>query len=243
MTYIYQDQVKDKSKTALILCVYRRLENFSKTLGMIKGQSNKDFDFYICDNSDNTNKVIGLINKYFVDSNINIYVRKYSNEFKIFSRFFLSNELAKDNYDKIIFIDDDEKFSNNFVQDCYDQYEEDAVKTFWAHKIENIYDNKVKLVGDEVGNYAGGGGLVCSSKVFLSEELMACPEEYWILDDLWLSYYLLRFTDYKIKSLDTDIRFIHDEKATFLTLKSLKQEFAEKFIIPLSDNVPKIVRV
>lgn len=232
MTYIYKNEIKEKSKTALILCIYIRLENFSKTLNMIKSQNNKDFDFYICNNSSQENKMLGLIKKYFSDNNVNIYVKNYFNEFKMFSRHILAKELALEGYEKIIFIDDDEKISDEFIDDCYDQYEEDAVKSFWAHRIDCIYSEKVKIKDNELGNYAGGGGLICSSKIFLDERLINCPEKYWIIDDLWLSYYLLKFTNYKIKTLNTDIRFMKDQKATFLTLGNLKQEFSNEFILP-----------
>jgi hypothetical protein len=243
MTYIYSKEVSPKSTTAVIFCTYIRLENFPKTVQMLMQQSNKKFDFYICNNSEKTNKLLGLIDKYFRESDINIYVKNYFNEFKPFARFILARDLALEGYKKIIFIDDDEKFSTEFIQDCYDQYEDNAVKSFWSHKIEDVYENKVKLRDNELGNYAGPGGMVCPSKVFLGEELFDCPEEYWIVDDLWLSYYLLRFTKYKIKTLETDIRFINDEKATFLTLGNLKQEFSDEFILPLSKDLPKIVRV
>jgi hypothetical protein len=68
-----------------------------------------------------------------------------------------------------------------------------------------------------------------------------CPEEFWIVDDLWLSYYLLKFTEYKIKTLKTDITFMLDRKATFMTLGNLKQEFADKYIIPESKHLPPLV--
>jgi len=230
--YLYKDEPRQKSKTALILCVYVRLENFSKTLTMVKEQKNKDFDFYICDNSEKQPNILNSIKKNFYNTGINIYVKSYFNKFKIFSRHILAKELALEGYEKIIFIDDDEKFSTDFIDDCYNQYEEDSVKSFYAHRIECIYSEKVKLKVNQLGNYAGGGGLVCSSKVFLSEELINCPEEYWILDDLWLSYCLLKFTNYKIKTLDTDIRFMRDQKATFLMLGNMKQQFSDEFILP-----------
>ena len=225
---LHQDQVKQKSKTALILCTYIRLENFSKTAKCLISQKNKDFDLYICNNSDNEPKLLGLVKKYLPETGMNIFIKNYYNEFKPFARFIMAQDLANEGYEKIIFIDDDELFSENFIQDCYDQYEEDAVKTFWAHKIEKVYHRKVKLEGNELGNYAGPGGLVCSAKVFLG-------------DELWLSYYLLKFTNYKIKTLDTKIHFLKDTKATFLTLKNLKQEFADEFLIPNSKHLPILV--
>lgn len=238
---LYFREVKKKSKTAVIFLTYNRLEYFSKTAQCLNSQTNKDFDFYISNNSDKEEKLVGLVEKYLKDIDVNIYIKSYYNEFKPFSRFIMAQDLALEGYTKIIFIDDDEIFSPSFIQDCYDQYEEDAVKTFWAHKIEKVYKRKIKLEGNELGNYAGPGGLVCSSKVFLGEELFQCPEQYWIVDDLWLSYYLMKFTDYKIKTLKTKIDFIRDSKATFLTLKNLKQEFSDEFILPESKHLPPLV--
>jgi hypothetical protein len=238
---LYSKEIREKSKTAVIFLTYRRLEYFSKTAQCLNNQTNKDFDFYISNNSDKEDKLVGLVKKYLNSIDVNVYIKSYSNEFKPFSRFIMAQDLALEGYEKIIFLDDDEIFSPIFIQDCYDQYEEDAVKTFWGHKIEKIYKRKIKLEGNELGNYAGPGGLVCSSKVFLGEELFQCPEQYWIVDDLWLSYYLIKFTDYKIKTLKTKIDFIKDQKATFLTLGNLKQEFSDKFILPESKHLPPLV--
>jgi hypothetical protein len=239
-SFSYEKTVKDKSKTALIFSTFIRLEYFKDTARCLLEQTNTDFDFYISNNCSDEKKLVRYIEKYLEDSDMNIYVKNYFNEFKPFSRYILAHDLAEEGYEKIIFLDDDEIFSPTFIQDCYDQYEEDVIKSFWSHRIESVYRKKVKLEKDEVGNYVGPGGLVCSSKVFLEEDLFMCPEEFWIVDDLWLSYYLLKFTDYKIKTLKTDIKFIQDKKATFMTLRNLKQEFADKYIIPESKHLPPL---
>jgi hypothetical protein len=238
--FAYKNEIKEKTKVAVILCTFVRLENLSMTLDKLSSQTNKGFDLYISDNSNNTNKVVGLIKKFGKDIDFNVFVKSDLNEFKQFSRFLLARDLAYEGYEKVIFFDDDEILPNTFVDECLTQYEPGTVKTFWAHMIEKIYKKKIKLEKDEVGNYAGTGGLICSAELFLNDDFFDCPEEYWIVDDLWLSFYLLKYTDYKIKELKTDIKFINDSKATFLKLKELKQEFSEEFIIPESKNLPQI---
>jgi hypothetical protein len=204
------------------------------TLNCLSNQTNKDFDLYISDNSNKTQKVIALISKYAKDIGINISIKSDNNEFKQFSRFLLARDLAQGGYEKVIFFDDDEVLSKTFVEDCVTQYEPKTVKSFWAHSINTVYKRKTKIEKEEVGNYAGTGGLVCDISIFLNDDFFDCPEEYWIVDDLWLSFYLLKFTDYKIQTLKTHIRFINDSKSTFLKLKEIKQKFSEKFIIPAS---------
>lgn len=239
--FSYEKTVKAKSKTALIFSTFIRLEYFKDTAKCLLEQTNTDFDFYISNNCSDEKKLVKYIEKYFKDYDMNIYIKNYFNEFKPFSRYILAHDLANEGYEKIIFLDDDEIFSPTFVQDCYDQYEDKTIKSFWAHKIEKIYKRKIKISGEELGNYAGPGGFICSSELFLGEELFDCPEKYWIIDDLWLSFYVLKFTDYKIKALHTNIEFIKDKKATFMTLGNLKQEFSEEFIIPNSKHLPVLV--
>ena len=217
------------------MCTYIRFENLKTTLGCIERQTNQDFDFYIVDNSNRHTKLLGYLDKF--GNGMKISVHNYHNEFKQFARFLLARDLAEEGYEKIIFIDDDEIIPDTFIQECHDQYEPDAVKTFWGHMVEKIYNKKIKLEKNEQGNYAGTGGLICHSSLFLNDDFFDCPEEYWIIDDLWLSFYILSFTDLKIKELKTKIEFIKDTKATFMTLGNLKQDFSNEFIIPVSESL------
>lgn len=221
------------------MCTFRRLKNLKRTIEYIKNQTNKDFDFYIVDNSGQNDKLLNIINKFGKDINIKVHI--YNNEFKQFSRFILARDLAEQGYEKIVFIDDDEIIPNTFIQECHDQYDPNSVKTFWAHKVEKTYKRKIKLENNELGNYAGTGGMICSSSLFLNDDFFDCPEEYWIIDDLWLSFYILKFTDLTIKELKTNIKFIKDDLATFLTLKELKQKFSEEFIIPNSKHLKPLM--
>lgn len=238
---IYSNVVREKSKAAVIMCTYRRLENMPSTLECLIKQTNKNFDFYICNNSGNDDKLLKSLKKYKTKFDFNVHVYNYFNNFKQFARFLIAQDLAKEGYEKVIFIDDDEILPTTFIQECHEQYEEEYIKSFWAHKIEKIYRKKIKLEKDELGNYAGTGGLVCSSSLFLDEFFFTCPEEFWIIDDLWLSYYILKYTDYNIKALHTKIEFIKDKKATCLNLKDEKQIFADEFIIPNSKHIPPIM--
>ena len=238
---IYNTKVKNKSKTALIMCTYIRLENLPSTLECLIKQTNEDFDFYICNNSNRDDKLIKILEKYNQRTNFNLSVHNYFNEFKQFARFLIAQDLAKEGYEKIIFIDDDEIIPDTFIEDCHNQYDQQSVKSFWSHKIEKIYKKKIKLEKDEIGNYAGTGGLLCSSSLFLDDLFFTCPEKFWIIDDLWLSYYILKYTDYNIKALHTNIEFIMDRKATNLLLKDEKQSFADEFIIPNSKQIPPLM--
>ena len=231
MTYIYSQEVKQKSKTAIIMCTYLRYKNLPKTYNSLNSQTNLDFDFYISDNSDNDPHILNTTNKLSEHMNYNIFIKQYKNKYSIFSRFMLAKDLAEEGYEKIIFIDDDQKIPFTFVQDCYDQYEDKVIKSFYAHDIIDDYWKKKPLKVDDSGNYAGGGGLMCNSELFLHKDFFTCPKEYYVLDDLWISYFAKQIAGYDIKLLDTDIRFIHDDYATAKTLFEEKQKFTDKYIL------------
>jgi hypothetical protein len=203
-----------------------------KIIQRLQNQTNKLFDFYISNNSENKdNKLIGYFNKYGKDFGTNIFIKNYENKYKQFSRFYLARDLAKEGYEKIIFVDDDEALPSIFIQDCYDQYDKNYIKSFYAHKIKDDYWKKIRLTRGEIGNYAGTGGLICSAEVFLDDKLFECPEEYYIIDDLWFSYHILKHTQYQITLLDTNIQFIKDDKGTFVNLKDLKISFSIDYIL------------
>lgn len=229
---IYIQEAKEKTKTAVILCVYRRLEYFRHTAKSLSSQTNQNFDLYISNNGID-NKIIRYVEKYLSKENINVQIENHHNDFKPFSRFLIAQDLANAGYEKIIFIDDDEIIPSTFIQECYDQYEDKSFKSFYAHKISDNYWGKEKLLRNELGNYAGTGGLVCNAKFFLDNDFYSCPEEFYIIDDLWLSYYILKYTDYKIKLLETDIEFIKDLKATAIGLTDVKQNFYKDYIAGL----------
>jgi len=231
MEYLYQKQTKDKSKTALIMCTYLRYKNLPKTYDDLCKQTNLDFDFYICDNSDNDPHILNTTKKNIDRVKFNMFIKQYGNKYSIFGRFVLAKELAKQGYEKIIFIDDDQRIPTTFIQDYYNQYEDNIIKSFYAHDIIDDYWEKQPLKENISGNYAGGGGLMCSSRLFLHKDFFSCPKEYYVLDDLWISYFGKKIAGYDIKLLKTDIRFIHDNNATAKHLVQEKQNFTDKYIL------------
>lgn len=228
--FLYKYNKKKKSKFALIMCTYLRLENLPKTYDFLAAQTNHDFDFYICDNSNNDPHLLNTTKKKEKFFKNNVFIKEYKNKQSIFGRFYLAKELAKQGYEIIVFIDDDQRLPEYFIDDCYSQYEPDTIKSFYAHVVVGDYWKKEMSTMYEEANYLGGGGLLCNAKLFLDEEFFKCPKEYWILDDLWLSYYIANFTNYKMKRLSTNITFMVDHKATAKDLKNEKIQFSKLYI-------------
>lgn len=230
MKYLYAHYTKDKSKFAVIMCTYQRLEHLSNTLSSLSKQTNNNFDFYICENSRKGKKVLEILKNNSKDFNNNVFVKEYHNQYSIFSRFYLAKTLAEQGYEMILFVDDDQILPYDLIENCYHQYDPSVIKSFYAHNIEGDYWSKQASSTGEYSNYVGGGGLLCNAKLFLEEDLFKCPEQYWVLDDLWLSYYLAKHTNYKMKRLSVNIKFIPDAKATARTLRKEKTDFSKRFI-------------
>lgn len=231
MKYIYQNKVKPKSKTAVIMCTYLRYKNLPKTYNDLNEQTNLDFDFYICDNSNKDPHILNTTYKLSEHMKYNISIKEYNNKYSIFGRFMLAKDLAKEGYEKIIIVDDDERLPNTFIQDCYDQYEDKVIKSFYAHDIIDDYWKKEMLKKGKSGNYAGGGGLLCNAELFLHKDFFTCPKKYYMLDDLWISYFAKEIAGYDIQLLETNIKFIHDDYATAKSLVKEKQMFTDKYIL------------
>ena len=209
---------------AVFLTVFNRLENLQQTLDSMRGQTNKNFDFYIVNNSDRD--IMELID-------IPATVLDMKNKYSIYGRYFAVRDvLKKFRYDIIAFIDDDERIPSNYADYCHRQFEPTAVKSFWAFEIADDYWNRKKLNGQRKGHYAGAGGLLAPSELFDVPQLYQCPPEHWIMDDIWLSHVVLAYTNYDIKIFNVNIKFIEDQKATYKNIKPLKSEMAKKYILP-----------
>jgi len=205
---------------AVFLTVYNRLEYLDDQLEQLKNQNNKNFNLYIVNNSDTD-----------LDVPQAEHVFNMRNEKSIYGRFFAIQEVHK-NHEIILNVDDDEIFPQVLTEYAYRQYSTEAIKSFWAFRISGDYWTRRKLSGSELGHYAGAGGLLAPSEFFTVPELYQAPEEYWIIDDLWMSHCVHAYTDYVIKPFNVPVKFIEDKKATYRSIKQLKSDFTREYILP-----------
>ena len=207
----------------MVLTVYNRLEYLDRQISELGAQHNQDFDLYICNNSDQDISFPGA------------HIYNYRNRHKMYSRFHLIREhIANADYEMVLLLDDDEAFPPSLIDDCYRQFDDSVVKSFWAFQTYRDYWIRDRVRGNLKGDYAGTGGLLSPIGLWRIPEVYEAPEEYWIIDDLWLSYCILRYTDYSIMGLNVPITFYPDEgkKATYLSIKPLKSAFHKEYIIP-----------
>ena len=211
------------NKLAVFFTVYNRFENLERSINLFKMQTDKRFDLFIVNNS---NRNIDSL----VDIDCEIIDMK--NKYKHYGRYLAVREILDRGYEMIAFLDDDIIISSKYISDCYRNFEPQYVKSFWAFEIATDYWVRKKLRGSTNGHYCGGGGLLAPVDLFQVPQLYECPEEYWILDDLWMSHVILAYTDYKIRFFPTPAKLLDDHKATYKKIKPLKSEFTKQYILP-----------
>lgn len=169
----------------VFLCVYHRLENLSGALQQLGGQTFKDFRVHILNNSfkdrDKVEKIVSD-NKGKLD----IVVKHFEFNQGPMIRFF---EAKKSDYEYVVFLDDDESFAYNMMEVFNN---EKAPKTLSARVGANFKDNIHVRTCVLCGNakYLGPGGMIADASIFRMEEFWKeWKPEFYVADDLWLSYF------------------------------------------------------
>jgi glycosyltransferase involved in cell wall biosynthesis len=211
------------NKLAIFLTLYERFENLDLTIRSLKNQLNKDFDLFIVNNSDRD--IEDLVD-------IDCEIINMRNKYNIYGRFFAVRDVIDRGYEIIAFMDDDIIFPPTYTKLCYAHYEPEYVKSFWSFQIAGDYWTRKKLSGVKNGHYAGAGGLLAPAELFRVPQIYECPEEYWIMDDIWMSHVVLAYTDYKIRYFPLPVRMLDDDKATYKKIRQQKSDMAKKYLIP-----------
>ena len=207
-------------KLAVIMCTWKRINFLSDTIKMLESQTIKDFSLFIWNNNSNINKQIEEIVK---KTNINIEVYNSNENIGGIGRFYYAKKINKE-YDKILIIDDDQKFSNKFVEQMLSYYDTKSIVSWWGWKINNSYFNRERKINLENVDYCGTGGMILPSKIFDNEIIFNIPKKYQFIEDLWLSFVAKYQLDYNLKGCKADIEIIVDGNDQYVNLKKIKEE-------------------
>jgi len=172
-----------KSMVEVCLVIHQRPQRLSEILNQLKIQTIQNFRINIWDNSEKK-----LATNNFPKDRIKII----NSEVNISSQ--ARFQLAKRTIgNPIIFFDDDEALSSNFVEYHYDQYLKFGPKCIlgWYTKIfekESYWNYKQANYGEEV-DYVGTGGMILDREIFDKEPLLQnIPEPFDKTEDLYLCY-------------------------------------------------------
>jgi GT2 family glycosyltransferase len=115
-------------KVAIVMLTWKRLDSLPKSLEMLSGQTNKDFDLYISNsNPDETLTVEKMVEPF--KEKINITLTHDSNEMYSFRRLHIGRTLALKGFDVVLFLDDDVAIPTNYVEQCLSYFEPNSYKS------------------------------------------------------------------------------------------------------------------
>lgn len=221
------------SHISIIMCLWNRPGRITEILNMLAGQRRTTgIDLYFWNNCEDDHELYeAAIREHGLSGALrSIHLIKSAANLGSMSRFYIVRKLAKEGLaGPIIVLDDDEVVTPHFVRIAVKRYDPKVVTAWWAFTMGEQYwrDKKPAKRRDRV-DHIGPGGMICDSHIFLDDGFFTeLPDKYWLLDDIWLSYYV-RSKGYQLKKLDVAIEFVLGEKNQWYSLVDLKSEFFEE---------------
>jgi GT2 family glycosyltransferase len=195
-------------KVVVVLLTWQRINNLKTTLASLSRQTYKNFDVYIS-NANHDRK--GLIERYVhyakQSRKLNVEVSHDSNERFAWRRFDVGRKLAKQGYDVVLFIDDDVTFPLDYVAKMIKAYEPNTYASNFAWSFQDKGSDyykkrtKAKSTSEEV-HYCGTGVSMIDASIFLDNDIQKAPEAFYVVEDLWLSYYAQHVLGWKLKYVE-----------------------------------------
>lgn len=209
---MHHEDMEHIQKLAVVMCTYNRLHLLTVFLQMLEDQIDKHFDLYIWNN----NQEVKDLDSFIKHENKNIYsfqIKYHNSPQNIggIGRFYQARDIA-DEYDYVIFIDDDQMFDKHLIMKFRAEAAPKMISGWWAHKIIGQYNRRLRSNFGQEADYVGTGGMICPIEIFKDSRLYDdIPEEYIFIEDLWLSFFSKFEYDYRLQRSGVTLKFIPNE--------------------------------
>lgn len=227
LIHLHTKQQKQESNILpVIMCTWKREDGFSTVIDHLNKQDFKNFHLYVWNNnrelSDSFQRILGEkaefpCSIFHSKENIGGFGRFY------FARYVLEKGI-RNNF--CVFIDDDQTFENNSLSVFIKEAKKGEISSQWAWKLFSLEyyapENKTPVYPGEEVDYCGTGGMIIDMDIFNQDDLFNCPENYWFVEDVWLSFYANYFMGYKLTK--SSAKFINgsDEHNLWEKIRHLK---------------------
>jgi hypothetical protein len=208
-------------KIAVVFCTWKRVYRLKELLTNLTKQTYSDFDIFIWNNNNLEKNNIESIVKEF---NLNIEIKHSQNNIGGIGRFYYSKEICN-NYDKIIFIDDDQIIGVDVIEKMIKNHKEKTILSWWGWVMNSDYFNRLRVNNFNSVDYCGTGGMIIDSNIFKTINLETIPNKYKFIEDLWLSFVAKYEFGYDLIGGNFNIEIKHDGNDQFNSLIPLKIEF------------------
>ncbi|MBN9139595.1 MAG: hypothetical protein J0H23_02100 [Micrococcales bacterium] len=131
----------------------------------------------------------------------------------------------------VVVLDDDEDITSRFIAEAVGQYDASAVTAWWAWRFKSGYywDREFAGPGEPVDHVGPGGSILSTAIVADPSFFTGIPDEFRMLDDVWLSHYAPAH-GFELRKLVTDIRFVLDETNQFHGQSDIKPRFHDYLV-------------
>jgi len=195
-------------KVAIVLLTWQRIVNLKLTLSNLNRQTYKDFDVFISNANLEKKKMVERYAQYANQGGkMRVKVSHDGNDTLAFRRFDVGRRLAKQGYEVIMFIDDDVTIPTDYVKRFLDEYEPKTYASNFAWSFQDkgldYYKKRTRRTDNkEKIHYCGTGVSMIDASIFLDKKIHNAPEDFYPVEDLWLSYYAQHVLKWNLKYVD-----------------------------------------
>lgn len=213
------------SRVAVIMCTWKRINKLPYTIEQLEKQNNKKFDLFIWNNNkDEIDSINNIINNKLIKISLHNSLENIGG----IGRFFFAKKICNE-YDKIIFIDDDQIFNERMIDIFIQNYDNNSIKSRWSWIFNSTnYSNRTKINdGGKKVHYCGTGGMITPSWIFKYDRIFEIPKKFQFIEDLWLSFVCHHHLNMNLISIEDNgfIKQVVDGKDQYVALMGLKNEF------------------
>lgn len=207
------DAEPQQPKLAVVMCTFKRIPDLlSKTLDMLKEQTDLGFDLYLWNN----NPDIPDLRPFFAPAHhypFRIMCHSSPTNVGGIGRFYQTRSIAH-LYPYVVFIDDDQQFDRHMIETFRREARPGLICGWWAHKILGSYTQRKRCLPGQDADYIGTGGMICPSEIFTRQKLFDdLPAPYVFIEDLWLSYFAKYECRYALRRSAVNIGFVPFEES------------------------------
>lgn len=216
-------------KVPVVMCAFNRPERFGRTLEELEAQQNVKPILYVWNNNP---EIAEQLESIASTSTLEIHFYHSDKNIGGFGRFYQAKKLA-DIYPSIVMIDDDVSIGPSALETLILEHTPQTIRSFFAFKLINATNYFDRIEGNDGGevDYCGTGGTIVDSTIFTQDILYECPQQYWYIEDLWLSYVASHVLGWKLLKSGVDMHLDEgDYKDQWLTLKEKKSIFLQYLI-------------
>ena len=180
----------------VVMCCWKRFSLLRKILDNQNSQTvaHRIHLHVLNNNHDEKKSIEDIITKFKATTpHITITLKHFENKFYGFQRFSYIKDFLLPHHiaDYVVMIDDDQQFSNDWVESLYRLRQPNTYKSWWgtAFTTHNYWQKRHTI--DDKFDYGGTGGSIIDTAIFLPTTMLwNVPVDPFVynIEDLWLSF-------------------------------------------------------